>query len=357
MTGAAALSAFAGTEPPPEHLRFDSDRLREWVGSRIPSFDGPVTVEKFKGGQSNPTYRIATNRGAYALRRKPPGPLLPGAHAIDREFRVLSALEGSGVPIPRPHLYCDDESVIGSQFYIVDAVDGVIFWDARMPDVSRDYRAAYYRDLIGCLAKIHTVDWQAAGLTGFGKSEGYSARNLERWSKAFEKTRLVDIPAMDRVASALRERLPQDEPVSLIHGDYGNHNVIAAPDQPRILAVLDWEMSTIGNPLIDLAHSLRPWFRPSETDPSRPVLPADEIATLGIPRMEEAMALYADRTGLTWSDPAFYLAFVLFRTAAMIQGILHRRTIGTASNSRVAYDQDSVVALAQAARTILDDAS
>ena len=268
MTNAYASAAFTGTEPPPEHLRFDPEALRAWVGGRLEGFDGPLQIMKFKGGQSNPTYRVDAGGRAYVLRRKPPGPLQPTAHAIDREFRVLTALVGAGVPIPHPHLYCDDPGVIGSAFYIVDAVDGPVYWSAELPGMTPEFRRAYYTDLVQTLAKIDSVDWKATGLENFGRPTQYTQRNLERWYKIFCDTKPTDVPEMDWSAAALRERLPKSEPVCLIHGDFGVHNTIAVPGAPRVAAVLDWEVSTIGNPLTDLAHFMRPWMEPRSRAPA-----------------------------------------------------------------------------------------
>jgi aminoglycoside phosphotransferase (APT) family kinase protein len=354
VTDAAPPAAFSGTEPVPQHLRFDEDQLRDRLAGRLPGFDCPVTVAKYKGGQSNPTYRIDTRAGAYVLRRKPPGQLRPGAHAIDREFRVLSALAPMGIPIPRPHLYCDDTAIIGSEFYIVDAVEGEVHWNAELPERNPEYRGAYYSDLIDKLAAVHMVDWRAAGLEDFGKSSGFTARNLERWYKTFCDTKAVEIPDMEWVAAVLRERLPGSEPVSLIHGDYGNHNVIAAPGAPRVAAILDWEISTIGNPLVDLFHAMRPWMEPPQPGAARPTLADKDLGALGIPTMPELSERYLAATGFVISDLDFYRGFVMFRYAAMVQGVLHRYKIGSASNQRVAHDQGRVVAIAGAARRILE---
>jgi aminoglycoside phosphotransferase (APT) family kinase protein len=354
VTEAAPPTAFSGTEPPPEHLRFDEARLSGWLASRLPGFDGPIAVAKFKGGQSNPTYRIDTAAGPYVLRRKPPGELRPGAHAIDREFRVLSALAPTQIPIPRPHLYCDDAAVIGSEFYVVDAVEGEVHWNAELPDQAPAYRGAYYTDLIDRLAALHTVDWRHVGLEGFGKAGGYTARQLERWYKTFCDTRPFDIPDMDWAAAALRERMPESEPVSLTHGDYGNHNVIAAPGEPRVAAILDWEISTIGNPLVDLFHTLRPWMEPPQAGGGRPTLADKDLAALGIPSMEALAERYLGVTGFAISDLDFHRGFVMFRYAAMVQGVLHRHKTGSASNTRVGHAQGRIVAIAGAARRILE---
>jgi aminoglycoside phosphotransferase (APT) family kinase protein len=353
MTEAAPPAAFSGTEPPPEHLRFDERALCDWIADRLPGFDGPIDVAKFKGGQSNPTYRIATGSGAYVLRRKPPGELRPGAHAIDREFRVLSALAPTGIPIPKPHLYCDDRAVIGSEFYLVDAVEGEVHWNAELPARTPEYRDAYYTNLIDKLAAVHMVDWRAAGLDGFGKAGGFTARNLERWYKTFCDTKAVEIPDLDWAAAALRERLPADEPVSLTHGDYGSHNVIAAPGEPRVAAILDWEISTIGNPLIDLFHAMRPWMEPPQEDGQRPTLADKDLPRLGIPTMQALSERHLAVTGFVIPDLDFYRAFVMFRYACMVQGVLHRHKTGSAANQRVAHDQGRVLAIAGAARRIL----
>lgn len=354
MANAYASHAFVGTEDVPEHLRFDAAALAEWVGPRLPGFAGSLRVAKFKGGQSNPTYRIDTSDGAYVLRRKPPGELRPTAHAIDREFRVLTALKGTGLPIPCPHLYCADPAVIGSEFYIVDAVDGTVHWNSELPDETPEYRDAYYRDLLGTLGRVHALDWRALGLEDFGKATGYAERNLKRWNRTFQETRDVEIPDMAWTAQALHERLPTEESVSLVHGDYGNHNVIAAPNEPRIAAILDWEMSTIGNPLIDFAHAMRPWLEPPEPGSERPTLADKDLARLGVPTIEECIETYERHSSVPWRAGSFYLAFVMFRYAAMIQGVLHRYKTGTAANRNFAHNQGRVVAIAAKARHLLE---
>jgi aminoglycoside phosphotransferase (APT) family kinase protein len=354
VTRAAPPAAFSGTEEPPEHLRFDAERLREWVAGRLPGFDDPVTVSKFKGGQSNPTYRIETGAGAYVLRRKPPGVLLPGAHAIGREFRVLCALAPTPVPVPRPHLYCDDSSVIGSEFYLADAVEGEVHWNAELPGRSPAYRGAYFTDLLERLAHIHRLDWEGIGLAGFGRNGGYTGRQLERWYKTFCDTKAMEIPEMDWAAGALRERLPAEEPVTLVHGDYGNHNVIAAPEGPRIAAVLDWEIATIGNPLVDLFHTLRPWMEPPQPGEPRPTLADKDLQLLGIPSMEVSVERYLADTGFVVADLDFYKGFAMFRYAAMVQGVLHRHKTGSAASQRVAHDQGHVVAIAASVRRLLE---
>jgi aminoglycoside phosphotransferase (APT) family kinase protein len=349
-----ASGVYAGTEEVPDHLRIDLDRLRDWAAGRLPGLERDVTVGKFKGGQSNPTYRIGTDAGDYVLRRKPPGPLHPTAHAIDREFRVLSALEGTGVPIPRARLYCDDPEVIGSEFYIVDAVDGTVHWNCELPDRTPAYRRAFYTDLAANLGKLHALDWRALGLEDFGRHAGYVERNLRRWYNIYVDARTIAIADMDWAAAALKERLPAEEPIALIHGDYGTHNVIAAPAEPKVAAILDWEMSTIGNPLVDLAHAMRPWMEPPEPETGRPTLADKDLAALGIPSLENNIAAYQAQSGIEWRDGPFYLAFAMFRYACMVQGVLHRYAIGTAANRHFAHNRERVVVLARKARDILE---
>jgi aminoglycoside phosphotransferase (APT) family kinase protein len=345
---------FQGTEAPPEALRIDTAALAGWVGDRLPGFDGPIAVAKFKGGQSNPTYRLDTGAGCYVLRRRPPGVGPSTAHAIDREFKVLRAMEGTGVPAPRVFLYCDDESVIGSAFYLVEFIPGRVFWSAELPELSRDERGAFYDDLGACLARLHSVDIEAVGLSDLGRHGGYTARNFERWWNIFQAGRTVDVPDMDWLADALRERMPASEPITLIHGDYGVYNVIAAPDRPKIAAVLDWEMATIGNPLVDLAHSMRPWLEPPAPDGSRPTLVDKDVGALGIPTQQDFAARWSERTGIAWTDGDFYMGYAMFRYAAMVQGVLKRFADGTAANRNMIHTPDRVIAIAARARQVVE---
>lgn len=351
----ARSALFSGTEPPPDHLRLDEGKLAAYLSNRLDGFGRIIEIAKFKGGQSNPTYRITTDEQSYVLRRRPPGPLVKSAHAVDREFRVISALHDAGFPIPRPYLHCLDEDVIGSEFYVAQFVQGRVFWDAELPGMTPADRSRLYDDVAALFARLHSFDFAAAGLADFGRTSGYAARNLERWSTIYAQSALIDIPDMDWLADALRERLPATGRTALIHGDYGLYNIIVDSSEPRILAVLDWEMATLGDPLIDLAHHLRPWWEPRNAGLSATTLAGLDLPSLGIPTMDAYIASYSAGAGLSgFPDRQFYLAFAQFRYAAMIQGILKRVATGTAANRMVPHRQERVVEIAALARHTLD---
>ena len=345
---------FSGTEEPLGHLALDLDRLGDYLRPRLDGLAGALAATKFKGGQSNPTYLLSSGDRRWVLRRRPPGTLVESAHAIDREYRVLGAVRSAGVPVPAVYLYCDDEGIIGSQFYIVEFVEGRLFWNAEMPDVAPSERAALYETMAAELAGIHALDFNAAGLTGFGGSGAYTARNLARWSKIYDQSRLADIPDMDWLMAELQARLPAEEPVTLIHGDYGLYNIMFRPDRPEVAAILDWEMATLGNPWVDLAHHLRAWWEPVDDSGSATSLNGHDLDALGIPSMERYVALYAAKCGLDVpADLAFYLAFAQFRYGAMVQGVLKRAATGTASSRTMLHTQDKVFRIACIARRTL----
>jgi aminoglycoside phosphotransferase (APT) family kinase protein len=346
-------SLFQGMEVPSAALTFDTKALGTWVGDRLPGFDKPFNVRKFKGGQSNPTYCLSTEAGPYVLRRRPPGVGISSAHAIDREFKVLRALESLELPIPRAYFYCEDATVIGSEFYLVQFVEGRVFWNAELPELSHSERGRFLADMNACLARLHKVDVKAVGLDDLGRHEGYTRRNFERWCKTYAASKLVEVPDMDWVARALCERLPTSEPLALIHGDFGIYNLIAHPEKPQIAAILDWEMTTLGNPLVDLAHTLRPWLEPPAKDGSRPTLADKDVNALGMPTLDEFAARWSERSGIAWSNSDFYLGYAMFRYAAMIQGVLKRYADGTAANRNLIHTQDRVIAIAAKARAIL----
>ncbi len=347
-------ATFGGTEPPPAHLALDLHALAAYLGPRVPDLAGPIAAEKFKGGQSNPTYRIAgAGDGAYVLRRKPPGTLVASAHQIDREYRVLKAVGAAGLPVPKTYFYCHDEAVIGSEFYIAECVEGRVFWQAELPDVSPADRARIYDGMNAALARLHDLDWQAAGLGDLGRHQGYTARNLKRWSEIYTASALMAIPDMDALIAELPAQLPQDEPVAFIHGDYGLYNLIVDPGTSEIRAILDWEMATLGNPWVDLAHHLRAWWDiPDDLGATTSLLGRD-LAELGIPAMDDYVALYCARRGLAPPDMRFYLAFAQFRYAAMVQGILKRAHDGTAASRTVLHRQERVIEIAKMARQTL----
>ncbi|MBB4643013.1 phosphotransferase family protein [Rhizorhapis suberifaciens] len=346
-----------GTEAPPEHLALDVQKLGAYLAPRVEGLEGDFRVEKFKGGQSNPTYKLIGRDKSYVLRRKPPGKLLASAHAIDREYRVTKALADAGFPVPRPALYCDDESVIGSAFYITEFIDGRVFWNADLPGVEKADRTAIYDSMNAYLAHLHQLDYKALGLETFGKQSGYTARNLKTWCTIYEQSKLVEVPDIDWLMQELHDRLPDDEPTTILHGDFGLYNAMVHPTEPKVLSALDWEMSTLGNPYIDLAHNTRAWWEPlGFAEGSATSLRGHDLEALGIPSLDAYVESYCRRAGITGIPHLdFYFSFVQFRYAVMIQGILKRASIGTGVNRRVTHTQERVAAIAALARKTLTE--
>ncbi len=318
----------------PAH-RFDERRLEDWLAANLDGFAGPMTVADFKGGQSNPTYRLTTPGGSYVLRRKPPGTLLPSAHAVDREYRILHALADTGVPVPRTFLLCEDESVVGTMFYVMDFLDGRILFDPRLPEVnSNTERAAMFDAMNQVIAALHTVDYKAVGLGDFGREGGYVARQIGRWSKQYKASETDTIDAMERLVEWLPAHLPAHDETTLVHGDYRLDNLIFHPTEPRVIGVLDWEIATLGNPLADFAYHVMAWrVSPDEFRGLREV----DTKALGIPDEAAYTAAYAQRTGRdALPDWEFYMAYNLFRMSAILQGIMGRVRDGTAANPEAA---------------------
>ena len=262
MTASDRQSTFTGTKEVAERLRFDVGRLESYLRDHVEGFAGPITVQQFKGGQSNPTYLIETPARRYVLRRKPPGKLLPSAHAVDREYRVISALYAQGFPVPEPILYCADDAVIGTAFFVMSHVEGRVFWEAEMPSSNPAERAAVYDAMNATLARLHSYDPAAIGLADYGRGENYVARQIERWSKQYRASETEKIEDMERLMEWLPAHLPPPQPPRIVHGDYRLDNMIIAPDSPKILAVLDWELSTLGDPLADFSYHLMQWHMP-----------------------------------------------------------------------------------------------
>jgi aminoglycoside phosphotransferase (APT) family kinase protein len=331
-------ATFSGTRAVAEALRFDADRLAAYLTRHLPDIGGPIALHQFKGGQSNPTYLLETPARKLVLRRKPPGKLLPSAHAVDREYRVLDALSQQQFPVAAPRLYCADESIIGTPFYVMDYVDGRVFWDPAMPGSEPAERAAVYDAMNANLARLHAFDPTEIGLGDFGRGENYVARQVDRWSKQYRASQTEPIDDMEKLMAWLPSRLPPPAPVRLVHGDYRLDNLIVAPEAPRVLAVLDWELSTLGDPLADFAYHLMQWdMPPSESGYGVGTLLGFDLAALGIPSRAAYVNAYAARTGL---DPrphlAVYLAYNFFRLAAILQGIVGRVRDGTATNENAA---------------------
>ena len=338
------MDNFTGTKPVAERHAFDVEALQRWLSSRLPGFAGPLTVEQFKGGQSNPTYKLVTPGAAYVMRSKP-GPaarLLASAHAIEREFRVMSALAATAVPVARMHLLCEDEAVIGRAFYIMECVPGRVLWDQSLPGMTPAERGAIYDEMNRVIAALHSVDVQAAGLADYGRPGNYFERQIGRWSKQYVASATETIVAMDELMRWLPAHIPaqarDDSQVSVVHGDYRLDNLMFHPTEPRILAVLDWELSTTGHPLADFSYHCMSWHIPPGAFRGIGGL---DLAALGIPDETSYVRRYCERTGrgaaeAVMRDWNFYLAYNLFRLAAILQGIVKRAQDGTAASAQAA---------------------
>jgi len=318
-------------------LPIDADALSRYLHGRlpgvptVPSGHSPLRVKKFAGGQSNPTYKLESDERAFVLRKKPSGTLLPTAHMIEREYRVFTALAKSAVPVPKVCLYCADSSVIGSEFFVMEYVAGRIFWDPSLPGLSPVERADIYREMARVLACLHRVDFVALGLSDYGKSGNYFARQIKRWSQQYQAARTEALPAMDELMRWLPNNIPADDVTALVHGDFRLDNMIFHPNQPRILAVLDWELSTLGHPLADLAYNCIPYHLDAPGREPLAILAAQSGS--GIPTEAEYVAEYLRASGRTQNvDLRFALAFSLFRSASIIQGVYKRGLEGNASS-------------------------
>jgi len=325
---------FIGTKPVEERHRFDVSSLEHYLAQHIPGLRGPLAVEQFKGGQSNPTYKVSDAAGRrFVLRRKPPGKLLPSAHAVDREFRVIHALYPTGFPVAKPHVLCEDTLVIGTPFYVMDFVNGRVLWDQSLPGMTKTERAAIWDELNRVIAQLHSIDYRAVGLEEFGKPGNYIERQISRWTKQYQASETERVEAMDNLIAWLPKNIPPSASTTVVHGDYRLDNAIFHPTEPRILAVLDWELSTLGDPLADFAYHCMSWHIPPGQ--FRGIAGLD-LKALGIPSEAEYVARYCERTGQKRIDPShwdFYLAYNLFRIAAILQGILKRVVDGTAASA------------------------
>ena len=343
--------AFTGTKDVAEPLRFDPVRLEAFLTKEVPGFAAPLTVRQFKGGQSNPTYLLETPARQFVLRRKPPGKLLPSAHAVDREFRVIRALHSKGFPVAPPVTYCADESVAGTPFYVMGFVAGRVFWNPEMPGSNPGERASIYDAMAGTVAQLHRYDPAELGLADFGRGENYVARQVDRWSKQYRASQTQPIDEMEKLIAWLPAHIPPSGPVRLVHGDFRLDNMIFAPDTPRVLAVLDWELSTLGDALADFSYHLMAWHMPQEeTGAGTGSLVGHNIKALGIPSADDYVAMYRARTGF---DPRphlpAYLAYNFFRIAAILQGIAGRVRDGTATNEHAPAKAQMVRPLAETA--------
>jgi aminoglycoside phosphotransferase (APT) family kinase protein len=319
---------FIGTKPVEERHRIDVAALEKFLGFKI------LEVEQFKGGQSNPTYRLTASSGKkYVLRRKPPGKLLPSAHAVEREYRVIAALHPTGFPVAKPHVLCEDESVIGTAFYVMDCVEGRVLWDQALPGMTKAQRAAIWDELNKVISQLHVIDYRAVGLEGFGKPGNYIERQIARWTKQYQASETERIEAMDNLIAWLPRNIPPSAATTVVHGDFRLDNAIFHPTEPKILAVLDWELSTLGDPLADFAYHCMSWHIPPGQFRGIGGL---DLHALGIPSEQEYVARYCERTHRGQINPThwdFYLAYNLFRIAAILQGILKRVVDGTAASA------------------------
>ena len=337
---------YRGTQPVQERHRFDEASLDGYLREHLPGYAAPLSVREFRGGQSNPTYELECGGARYVLRRKPPGVLLKSAHAVDREYRVIHALNRVDYPVPLAALLCEDAEVIGTPFYLMERVEGRVLWDPLMPACSPAERRAILESLTDTLAQLHTTDYAAIGLGDFGRPGNYFARQISRWSKQYQASETERVPEMDRLIDWLPQNIPPDESTTLVHGDFKLDNTIVHPTEPRILAVLDWELSTTGHPLGDLTYSLSLRLTPGSPFAH---LGDDELRERGIPTADETVARYCQHTGRSGIESLdFYYAYNVFRSACILQGILGRVRDGTAASQHAA-DQGSVRPIARRA--------
>jgi len=351
-----AAAASAGTEAVREGARFDELRLERWLQKNVEDFEGPLTVEQFRGGQSNPTFKLSTPARSYVMRRQPPGHAIQGAHAVDREARVMRALSPTGFPVARVYGVCTDDRVLGSWFYVMELVDGRIEWNSRMPGMTNTARAAHYDAMNSSIATLHRIDPKKIGLGDFGKAGNYFERQIARWSRQY----LADSdagrdPAMDRLIDMLPQRILRDEAPRIVHGDFRCDNLIFSPDSPKVQAVLDWELSTLGHPLADFAYNAMVYRLPEDITSG---LAGADLAALGIPSEQDYLEAYCEKAGrASPSEPdwTFCLAFNLFRLAAIYHGIKGRMIRGNAASLHAQKRADNFPMLTRMALEILRD--
>jgi aminoglycoside phosphotransferase (APT) family kinase protein len=338
----SAVEALSETIPVREAHRFDTTRLAALLGDG--TGERLVELRQMRGGQSNPTFLIVTDRGEYVLRKQPPGELLPSAHAVDREYRVIKALEQTDVPVPKAVLFCADRDVIGTPFYLMERLRGRIFWEPTLPELAREDRAGIYDGMVDALAKLHLADWQGIGLSDFGRPGNYFARQIGRWSKQWESSRTRDNPAIDRLVEWLPQHTPDSDETAICHGDFRLDNMIFHATEPRVIGILDWELSTLGHPLADLAYNCLPYINPPEAFRGMRGL---DLAALGIPSQDTYLAMYQRRTGRTDTITPFHLAFSLFRIAVILEGVIARGKQGNASSGDATSHGERATLLAE----------
>ena len=342
---------FSGTKDVGAAHAFDVKTLEAYLADRIEGFQTPLEVRQFKGGQSNPTYQLVTPNRKYVMRRKPPGKLLPSAHAVDREFKVISALYPTGFPVAKPYLLCEDESITGTMFYVMDCVEGRVLWESTLPGMDKTQRWATYDAMNETLARLHNLDHVKIGLEDFGKPTAYVARQVARWTKQYQLSETEKIEEMDKLIDWLPRHLPAEGRPSVVHGDYRLDNMILHPTEPKVLAVIDWELATIGDPLADFTYHLMQWMMPpgGSSAGTQSLITAD-FGALGIPSMEQYVKMYCERTGRSETpNMDYYAAYNFFRLAGILQGIVGRVRDGTAANANAAQNAAAVRPLAMRA--------
>lgn len=334
MPPSTTIIGAAELVPVLDNNRFDEAGVSRYLAERIPEFRGDCVIRQFQGGFSNPTFHLQTARRAFVMRKKPPGPLLPSAHAVDREYKVMKALQNTDVPVPRVHLLCEDESIVGTMFYVMDYVEGRVYTDRLLPGCTPAERTAMYESMNDVLAKLHKVDYAAVGLADFGRPTGYVARQVARWSKQYVVSCVEDTPAMNELMQWLPANLPAQDEAAIAHGDYRIGNLLFHPTEPHVVAVLDWELSTIGHPLGDLAYCCTAYHLSPDDGQG---FAADRIGALGIPSEAEFLEHYRLRAGRTGiEDWTFFIVFSLFRSAAILAGVYRRSVDGQGVDARMA---------------------
>ena len=353
MAEAAAPTAQdlnSGTKPVDPRHAIDEAKLAAWLAANVEGYAGPLEVRQFKGGQSNPTYQLVTPGKKYVLRRKPPGKLLPSAHAVDREFKVISALGTTGFPVAKAYALCTNDDVIGTMFYVMGNVEGRILWDLTLPDYQPAERRLIYQAKIGTLAQLHNTDYEAIGLGDYGRPGNYFSRQIDRWVKQYKASETQVIPSMNRLMEYLPTTTPGDDRTSIVHGDYRLDNMVLHPTEPKVAAVLDWELSTLGDPMADFSYLLMHWVMPGTERASLSGL--EDLKAWGIPTVDEVVEQYCNATGRSGvPNLDWYFAYNLFRLAGICQGIVGRVRDGTASSDHAAQMEARVPTLSDAALT------
>ncbi len=356
MTATSPVTMTTEAAPVLAQHRFDESRLEHYLRTHLPEFAPPLSVAQTQGGMSNPTFILSDGNGKrYVMRKKPPGKLLPSAHAVDREFQAISALGPTTVPVAKARVLCQDSTVIGTDFYIMDFVEGRVFRAHTLPDLSPTERRHVYDAMIDTLATLHAVDFRAVGLESYGRVGGYLTRQVQRWSQQYEATKTDHLPAMDHLITWLPDHIPDDNETTIAHGDYRLENLIFHPTEPRILAVIDWELATLGSPLSDLAYTCLPYY---VADPTRGDMTTLDYTSYGIPAEKELVARYCAQTGRPEiTDWKFYVVLSLFRLAAITQGVYKRGVEGNAASPEALLRRDRCRALAETGWALVGESS